>query len=70
MHIIVSHHGVREFGCPVLPATPEAFLVHHLDNLDSKIALCKNQIDKDINDSNWTNYVKAIESPLFKLKPY
>jgi 3'-5' exoribonuclease len=66
MHIIVAHHGQREFGCPVLPSTPEAFFVHYLDNLDSKMALTLAEITKDTNKTDWTNYVKSIEAPLFK----
>jgi len=66
-HIVVSHHGTREFGCPVMPSTPEAFAVHHLDNLDSKMALTLSEIKKDATNTNWTNYVKAIEAPIFKL---
>jgi len=69
-HIIVSHHGIREFGCPVLPATPEAFVVHYLDNLDSKLALTFAEIAKDSSSSNWTNYVRAIESGLFKVRSF
>lgn len=65
-HIIVSHHGIREYGCPVVPSTPEAFAVHFLDNLDSKIALTLNEIKKDVTSTNWTSYVKAIEAPVFK----
>ncbi len=36
-HLVASHHGRREFGSPVEPATAEAFALHHLDNLDSKL---------------------------------
>ncbi len=36
LHLIASHHGTREFGSPALPATPEAFTLHHIDNLDAK----------------------------------
>ena len=36
-HMIISHHGELEFGSPKLPAFPEALLLHHLDNLDSKM---------------------------------
>lgn len=68
MHIILSHHGTREFGSPVLPATPEAFMVHHLDNLDSKVALTFSEIARDISPSNWTNYIRAIEGPLLKIR--
>lgn len=32
-HCILAHHGRLEWGSPVVPATQEAFLVHHLDML-------------------------------------
>jgi 3'-5' exoribonuclease len=37
MHILAAHHGQIEWGSPVKPATLEAILVHHLDNLDAKM---------------------------------
>lgn len=36
-HIILSHHGKQEWGAVVLPATPEAYIVHIVDLLDSHI---------------------------------
>ncbi len=36
-HLIISHHGQREWGSPVEPATPEAFVLHAIDSLDSKL---------------------------------
>ena len=36
-HIVLSHHGNLEWGSPVLPKTPEAILVHYIDNMDSKM---------------------------------
>lgn len=68
IHIVVSHHGRYEYGCPVLPATPEAFAVHHIDNLDSKVALTLEQIRKDQGNTNWTNFIRAIDSPIFKVR--
>lgn len=38
-HIILSHHGVPEFGAAKVPMTPEALLVSMLDNLDAKMAM-------------------------------
>lgn len=70
LHIIAAHHGLREFGSPVQPATPEAFVVHHLDNLDSKIALSLAAIKSDPGRTHWTNYIKAIESALYKRRPH
>lgn len=36
LHLIASHHGEYQFGSPVLPKTPEAILLHHVDNIDAK----------------------------------
>ncbi|MEN0019396.1 MAG: HD domain-containing protein [Planctomycetota bacterium] len=36
-HIILSHHGVPEYGAARIPMTPEAILIHHLDNIDAKL---------------------------------
>ena len=33
VHTILAHHGKQEYGSPVVPATIEAFLVHHCDML-------------------------------------
>lgn len=37
MHLLAAHHGTLEWGSPVVPATIEAIMVHHLDNLDCKL---------------------------------
>ncbi len=34
-HIILSHHGEREKGSPVVPLTPEALIVHTIEDLES-----------------------------------
>ncbi len=36
-HMIISHHGEREFGAPEPPKMPEAFALHVIDLLDSKL---------------------------------
>lgn len=41
LHLIASHHGTHEFGSPTLPRTPEAFALHHIDNLDAKYEMLK-----------------------------
>ena len=37
-HIIVSHHGMREKGSPVVPQTREAVIVHYCDDMTARIA--------------------------------
>jgi 3'-5' exoribonuclease len=39
VHCILSHHGRREWGSPVEPATREAWILHASDMLSSKGAL-------------------------------
>ena len=36
-HLVVSHHGELEKGSPMVPITPEALLLHHIDYLDSEL---------------------------------
>ncbi len=36
VHCILSHHGTREFGSPVLPCIQEASIVSYLDNISAK----------------------------------
>lgn len=39
LHLIASHHGELAFGSPVVPKTPEAYALHHIDNLDAKLEM-------------------------------
>jgi 3'-5' exoribonuclease len=39
LHLIASHHGEYQFGSPVLPKTPEAIVLHHVDNIDAKLEM-------------------------------
>lgn len=41
LHLIASHHGQYEFGSPVLPKTPEAHALHHIDNFDAKYEMLR-----------------------------
>ena len=36
-HVVLAHHGQNEWGSPVTPMTPEAMIVHSVDNLDARI---------------------------------
>ena len=45
-HLVLSQHGFKEYGSPVVPLTREAEVLAALDNLDAKM----NMIDKALND--------------------
>lgn len=66
-HIVLSHHGQYVFGSPKLPAIPEAAAIHYLDNLDAKVNMLLGEIENDADPvSHWTNYVRALETKVFK----
>ena len=37
VHLIASHHGIQEWGSPVVPKTLEAVLLHQIDMIDSRV---------------------------------
>jgi 3'-5' exoribonuclease len=66
-HIVLSHHGVHEYGSPKLPAIPEAFVLHYLDNLDAKMFMTFNAIDNDADlESEFTSYLRSLETQIYK----
>ncbi|MHC4231381.1 MAG: 3'-5' exoribonuclease YhaM family protein [Planctomycetota bacterium] len=66
LHIIVSHHGQYDFGSPKLPATPEAFMVNYIDNLDAKMNQTMTLIENEPGDDNWTAYQRSLETKLYR----
>lgn len=66
LHIVISHHGLPEFGAVKVPATPEAFMVHYIDNLDAKMNQTTMLIENDPGEGNWTSYQKSLETKLYR----
>ena len=48
-HLVLSHHGVLEYGAPVRPATLEAEIVHFADNASAKTASFNDALGNDAN---------------------
>src|SRR5271168_1111725 len=70
-HMILSHHGELEFGPPKLPQFPEALLLHHLDNLDSKMECMRALVAKDrLVEGYWTGYNASLERSVLKKAKY
>lgn len=66
-HIILSHHGIHEYGSPKLPMIPEAMALHYIDNLDAKMNMFDRLIATDADpESNFTNYHRALEVRIYK----
>lgn len=65
-HIIISHHGIEEWGSPRKPMCVEAIIVHHLDNLDAKVMGVKEHMKESMEDEKWTAYHRLYESKFYK----
>ena len=39
LHLIAAHHGEMQLGSPVFPKTPEAIVLHYIDNLDARLEM-------------------------------
>ncbi|MDB5173331.1 MAG: yhaM [Phycisphaerales bacterium] len=67
-HIILSHHGVPEFGAARVPSTPEALAVHIIENMDAKLmmSLGATRGENVSSDGNWTEYMKAFNGRLYR----
>ncbi len=59
-HMIVSHHGTREFGSPEPPKTIEAVLLNYIDEIDSKVNGIRDFISSEDNNETWTSYHRIL----------
>jgi len=71
IHMILSHHGELEYGSSIKPKTLEAIALWMVDNTSSKVNMAYSHIcdNIDIEDQNFTNFHKYLETELF-LEPY
>jgi 3'-5' exoribonuclease len=67
-HMIVSHHGAREFGSPEPPKTIEAVLLNYIDEIDSKVTGIRDFIASEDPDETWTSYHRILERHFYKGK--
>jgi 3'-5' exoribonuclease len=71
VHMILSHHGQLEFGSPKVPVFAEALLLHHLDNLDSKMESLRALVERDpLVEGPWTMFSSALERTALKKDKY
>ena len=65
MHMIVSHHGLKEWGSPQAPMTIEAVFLHSADYAASRVESANDLIEAVSNDSEWTEFSKMIGEKLY-----
>ena len=65
-HMLVSHHGERQFGSPEPPKTIEAVLLNYIDEIDSRVNSIREFVSKDTSEGSWTSYHRLLERHLYK----
>jgi 3'-5' exoribonuclease len=65
-HMIISHHGSREFGSPEPPKTLEAVLLNYIDEMDSKINSIRDYIAKEDTNESWTGYHRLLDRHFYR----
>jgi 3'-5' exoribonuclease len=68
-HIILSHHGILEYGSPKRPKTVEALIIHYVDDMDAKVNAFREFINSaDDDESDWTPFHRLFERFIYKGK--
>jgi 3'-5' exoribonuclease len=73
-HLVLSHHGKYEYGSPKLPMTPEAIMLHYLDDLDAKMQTVSAEFARNEasgrSGAEMTEWVRALERPLLDTRAF
>ena len=69
-HIILAHHGIREWGAVATPAIPEACVLFHIDSIDAKINSYEKEYAKlrpgDVTQNTPFGFDGKIYKPVYK----
>ena len=63
-HVILSHHGLLEYGSPVRPKIMEAEIIHMIDNLDAEMMMMTTALGL-VGPGEMTNKIFAMENRSF-----
>lgn len=64
-HLIISHHGEKEFGAPEIPKTAEALALHVIDLFDSKLKIMREAIANSGSSAEFSEYIHALGRRVF-----
>ena len=65
-HMILSHHGMREWGSPEVPKTIHAFALFHADLISARMNQFVKIMQRHIPESGaWTDWDRFLERSIF-----
>jgi len=65
-HILLSHHGILEYGSPKRPKSREALIVNYVDDLDAKVNAFQGFMESADDDATWTPFHRLLERFIYK----
>ena len=65
-HLMLSHHGAKELGSPVVPATVEALILAAADDFDAKMHQVRRHLADDDTEGRFTTYHRHLERVFLK----
>ncbi|MBI2843402.1 MAG: HD domain-containing protein [Armatimonadetes bacterium] len=71
-HMIVAHHGQKDWGSPKRPKSIESLILHYLEDMDAKVNTFQQAIaggDVTDNSNVWTDRHWIFDRPLFRGLP-
>jgi len=66
-HMILSHHGEKEYGSPIRPKTPEAFILNHADDIDAKANVFQKK-RAESTGRQWSDFNRPLDRFLYLKK--
>ena len=63
-HMMLSHHGLPNFGAAKKPQIPEALLLWYIDTIDSKFTVLGEELEKT-KEGQWTNALNVLDKMKF-----
>ena len=65
-HLVLSHHGSKDFGLPVEPKTIEAFILAAVDDLDARINQVRQALREPGGDEEFTGWHRRLGRVLYR----
>ncbi len=62
-HLILTHHGIKEYESPVEPMTPEAVLLNYADLIDSRMEMVR--MGRKVIDTGGWAYVRPLRKNFY-----
>jgi 3'-5' exoribonuclease len=65
MHMLLSHHGQKEWGSPEIPKTFAAYALFHADLVSARLNQFSLVVKKGEKDNGWTDWDRLLERSVY-----